>query len=84
MSGDYTRFTHDPAKRYGGVLQQQGRVALDSDWNEQAEILTRRLRTLAADALGPEAIASRTTPDAFEIGLIAGPPVDLSIGEGCA
>jgi hypothetical protein len=82
MSGDYSRFTHDPAKRYGGVRQQQGRVALDSDWNEQRDILERRFRLLAQDALGPEAVAWRTTPEAFEIGLTAGPPPDLTIGEG--
>jgi hypothetical protein len=84
MSGDYSRFTHDPAKRYGGVRQQQGRVALDSDWNEQRDILERRFRLLAQDALGPEAIAWRTTPEAFEIRVIAGAPPDLSIGEGRA
>lgn len=84
MSGDYTRFTFEPSKRYAAVLQQQGRVALDADWNEETDILKRRLRLLAVDALGPEAIAWRATPDAFEIGLIAGPPADLSIGEGRA
>jgi hypothetical protein len=84
MSGDYSRFTHDPAKRYGGVRQQQGRVALDSDWNEQRDILERRFRLMAQDALGAEAIAWRTTPEAFRIGLIAGAPPDLSIGEGRA
>ena len=39
MSGDYTRFTFDPLKRYSGVRMQQGRVQLDSDWNE--EVFTR-------------------------------------------
>jgi hypothetical protein len=84
MAGDYTRFTFDAAKRYAAVLQQQGRVALDSDWNEESDILKRRLRLLAVDALGPEAIAWRATPDAFEIGLLPGAPPDLSIGEGRA
>ncbi len=42
MSGDYTRFTFDPLKRYSGVLMQQGRVQLDSDWNEEIDILRRR------------------------------------------
>jgi hypothetical protein len=84
MSGDYSRFTFDPAKRYNGVLQQQGRVQLDADWNEEVEILKRRLRLLAIDSLGPEAIAWRATPDAFEIDVLPGPPLDLSIGEGRA
>lgn len=38
MKGDFTRFTHDPKKHFTGVLKQQGRVDLDSDWNEQVEI----------------------------------------------
>ena len=46
MSGDHTRFTFDPLKRYSGVLMQQGRVQLDSDWNEEIDILKRRIRTL--------------------------------------
>jgi hypothetical protein len=35
------------------VLMQQGRVQLDADWNEQADILLHYLRTLAADLIGP-------------------------------
>lgn len=38
MKGDFTRFTFDPRKHYKGVLMQQGRVVLDADWNEQADI----------------------------------------------
>jgi len=53
MSGDYTRFTDAARKRFSGVLQQQGRVQLDSDWNEQVEITKRRDRMLALDILGP-------------------------------
>ena len=43
MTGDYTRFSFDPRKRYSGVLMQQGRVQLDSDWNEEIDILRRRI-----------------------------------------
>ncbi len=53
MSGDHTRFTFDPLKRYSGVLMQQGRVQLDSDWNEEIDILRRRMRTTALDTFGP-------------------------------
>ena len=31
MSSDFTRYAFDAAKRFIGVLMQQGRVALDSD-----------------------------------------------------
>ena len=34
MKGDFSRLTFDPSKHYVGVLHQQGRVWLDSDWNE--------------------------------------------------
>src|SRR5882724_6951034 len=82
MSGDYTRFTFDPSKRYSGVLMQQGRVQLDSDWNEEIDILRRRLRTTTLDTLGPLGVPYSVSPDAFSIGWIVGPPADLSIGSG--
>lgn len=53
MKGDFTRLTFRPAKHYSGVLQQQGRVTLDADFNEHAEIERYRLRTLARDLVGP-------------------------------
>src|SRR6266513_1675417 len=53
MKGDFTRDTYDPAKHFSRVLMQQGRVQLDADWNEQASILVRYLRALAADLIGP-------------------------------
>ena len=82
MTGDYTRFTFDPLKRYSGVLMQQGRVQLDSDWNEEIDILKRRLRATALDIFGPVGVPFVTSPAAFAIGLIPGPPADLSIGPG--
>ena len=53
MKGDFTRDTFNPLKRFTRVLMQQGRVQLDSDWNEQAAILLHYLRALAADLIGP-------------------------------
>lgn len=82
MSGDYTRFTFEPRKRYSGVLMQQGRVQIDSDWNEEIDILRRRLRTTTLDTLGPLGVPYEVSPDAFKIGWIAGPPTDLSIEPG--
>ena len=52
MKGDFTRFTFNPANNYSRVLQQQGRVQLDSDWNEQADIFLYHLRALARDLVG--------------------------------
>ncbi|MGH6840905.1 MAG: DUF6519 domain-containing protein, partial [Methylocella sp.] len=82
MSGDYTRFTFDQLKRYSGVLMQQGRVQLDSDWNEEIDILRRRIRTTALDILGPFGVPFAASPNAFGIGWIPGPPADLSISPG--
>ncbi|MGQ0445495.1 MAG: DUF6519 domain-containing protein [Beijerinckiaceae bacterium] len=82
MSGDYTRFTFDQLKRYSGVLMQQGRVQLDSDWNEEIDILRRRIRTTTLDILGPLGVPFAASPNAFGIGWIPSPPVDLSISPG--
>jgi hypothetical protein len=81
MSGDYTRFTFDPAKVFSGIHKQQGRVSLDSDFNEFEEILDRRDRSTAYDTFGGSVIPS-TTPDAFKIGVDANG--DLTIGTGRA
>jgi hypothetical protein len=52
MKGDFSRDSFDLRKRYTRVLMQQGRVQLDADWNEQADILLHQLRVLAADIFG--------------------------------
>lgn len=51
--GDFSRDSFDPIKRFSRVLMQQGRVQLDSDWNEQSDILLHYLRALATDLIGP-------------------------------
>lgn len=51
--GDFSRDSFDPLKRFSRVLMQQGRVQLDSDWNEQSDILLHYLRSLATDLIGP-------------------------------
>jgi hypothetical protein len=53
MKGDFTRNTFDPFKHFLRVLQQEGRVQVDADFNEQVSILLHYLRTLAADIIGP-------------------------------
>lgn len=55
MKGDFSRDTFNPHKHFSRVLQQQGRVQLDADTNEQTAILLYYLRTLAADLIGPYA-----------------------------
>ena len=53
MKGDFSRISFDPANHFSRVLTQQGRVTLDADFNEQAEILLHTLRTMACDLFGP-------------------------------
>ncbi len=53
MKGDFSRLTYDRAKRYTAVLQQQGRVLSDADWNEAEAIEGGRIEQLAAETIGP-------------------------------
>ena len=53
MKGDFSRKTFDKKKKYSGVYLQQGRVLLDSDFNEQREITNHFLRSLIRDIIGP-------------------------------
>ena len=66
MGGDYTRWTYNPIKDYAEVLKQQGRVDLDADWNELAEIINRRWRAETMDIIG-RAVVPENTPNAFFI-----------------
>lgn len=52
MKGDFSRSTFNPSKHYTRLLMQQGRVHLDADWNEQADIQVYYLRSLAMDLIG--------------------------------
>src|SRR6266540_2117476 len=68
MGGDYTRFTFKPQRDHAGVLMQQGRVQLDSDWNEWVEMIDRRLLAETLDLSGRRCGVPRTTPRGFRIG----------------
>src|SRR5262245_40718288 len=82
MSGDYSRFTFNPRDYFAAVCMQQGRVALDADWNELVALLERRLRAETVDIMG-RAIVPDETKDAFRIGLSgSGASRTLTIGRG--
>ncbi len=82
MSGDYSRHTFDPRRDFGAVLMQQGRVALDADWNELVALLDRRLRTETVDIIG-RSVVPRETLDGFAITIAGtGAAKSLSIGRG--
>jgi len=83
MKADLTRNTFDPFKHFSRVLMQQGRVQLDADWNEQAAILLRHLRTLAADVIGQA--GGPATDYGFGVGPVTFTPAvssDFRIGLG--
>ncbi len=53
MKGDFSRIRFLPAKHYTAVLEQQGRVSLDADRNEQVAIDDYLTRTETVDVIGP-------------------------------
>jgi len=55
MKGDFSTQRFNAGKHYNRVLKQQGRVDLDSDWNEQASIAQHHERSLILDLVGPAA-----------------------------
>ncbi len=77
MKGDFDRETFDPRKHYAGVLSQQGRVQTAADWNEQGEIVRRRIRIEARDVIGP--CGGPEDDCGFAIALTAG---KLTVGAG--
>jgi uncharacterized protein DUF6519 len=87
MQGDFSRLTFDSARHFSAVLAQQGRVQLDADGNEQAQILLHHLRQLAADLIGPAGVPRDPTkqndPGGFQITLTAdSDPADFTISAG--
>jgi Family of unknown function (DUF6519) len=80
MKGDFTRSTFRPKKHYRQVNHQQGRVGLDADWNEQAEITAYRSETEALDVVGR---AGAPKHDAgFGVDGTGAPSGDFKIGAG--
>ena len=53
MKVDITRQTFRARNHYRGVLQQQGRVQLDADWNEQVLLQEHLDRLVTRDTIGP-------------------------------
>ena len=52
MKGDFSRLTFARRNHYSSVRMQQGRVQLDADWNEQADIILHCKRTTTRDIIG--------------------------------
>jgi len=79
MKHDISRDTYRPDRHYSSVRQQQGRVHLDADWNEQVEIAQGFLRALAADVIGPS--GAPKVGGGFAITALTG-PTDLLVSAG--
>ena len=58
MGSDRARVSYDPSRHWRGVINQQGRVTLEADWNEAAAIAAEGDRAQLVDVIGPSG-----TPD---------------------
>ncbi|WIV96886.1 DUF6519 domain-containing protein [Kinneretia aquatilis] len=78
MKADLTRSTDRPDQHYRAVRMQQGRVQLDAEWNEQQDILNRRIETETVDSLG----AGAAVPIDAAGFLLTGAGENISISAG--
>jgi|GEM_PF-733557 len=79
MKGDFTRFTFDPKKHYSSVRMQQGRIQLDADWNEQAEIQLHHSYITNHDVIGLCGAPKHNPGFAIDVNSDSG---ELTIGKG--
>lgn len=77
MKGDFSRIRFEPNKHFTDVLNQQGRVAFDSDHNEQRFIDARRRTLESIDVIGE--FGAPMHEAGFEISFTG---TGLSIGAG--
>lgn len=80
MNGDFSRLTFDPRNHYSAVLQQQGRVGLDADWNDMVEIVLRRLSVETIDVIGTCGRPKDPAAGGFKISVAGGPKIVFSKG----
>lgn len=86
MKGDFSKDTFNAKKHFHDVLMQQGRVLLDTDWNEQKEITNHRIETETTDVIGVAGAPIHN--DGFEIitvdagGNPVSPGVNIKISAG--
>ncbi|MEL6721154.1 MAG: DUF6519 domain-containing protein, partial [Bacteroidota bacterium] len=70
MPSDISRYTFDSKKHYSGVIEQQGRVRLDADANEQLKINQYRTHTETVDVIGKSGVPKGS--NAFKISIDQG------------
>lgn len=68
MKGDFSKWDFDRKRNFNGVLHQQGRVLLDSDWNAQTRITNNWQDQAGSDIIGPSVAAiPADKPDGFKV-----------------
>ena len=77
MKGDFSRLRFSPNKNYTSVLEQQGRVSLDADANEQCAINDYLRTTETVDVVG--AVGGPVHDEGFEISVVGD---TIRIGKG--
>lgn len=87
MSKDISRFLHQPNRHYAAARLGQGRILVDSDFNEGARLLESSQIAAVLDAIGPHGSPDTgfsigqpldpSAPDALPDALEEGDPVDL-------
>lgn len=68
MRGDFSTISTEQMIDYEGVLQQQGRVLLDSDWNDQQAIMNYWKELFSCQVLGQDVVAvPKKEEDSFKV-----------------
>jgi Family of unknown function (DUF6519) len=77
MGSDRARVSYDAGQQYRSVVMQQGRVAVEADWNEAQLIASEETRHEALDFVGP----AGTPGNGYAISMTTG-SFDFDIGAG--
>jgi hypothetical protein len=77
VGSDRARVSYDPTRHWRGVINQQGRVTLEADWNEAAAIAAEDDRAQLVDVIGPAG-----TPDGGYAVTVVAATGDLTIYHG--
>ncbi len=68
MKGDFSKWTLQPDRNFNDVLHQQGKVLLDSDWNDRVQLTDHWHVTAGQDLIGSGVAAVPAAgPDGFKV-----------------
>src|SRR5271163_2759914 len=85
FKGDFTRDTFHAYRHYTSVFQQQGRVSLEADGNEQASLLLNLQRGVTRDIVQDgDAPAGQFILTPLTVSPSTGPELDFAITPGHA